>query len=89
MMNINAQIGPIYVSYPSDKNIANLLLSIKKKPPTYDFESFDKSIHRLWCVNDKNFIREFTNLAINIKHLYIADGHHRIGAMQHIKKMKK
>ena len=87
MMNINTQIGPIYVSYPSDENIANLLLSIKKNPPTYDFESFDKSIHRLWCVNDKNFIREFTNLAINIKHLYIADGHHRIGAMQHIKKI--
>ena len=87
MLNINTQIGPIYVSYPSDENIANLLLSIKKNPPTYDFESFDKSIHRLWCVNDKNFIREFTNLAINIKHLYIADGHHRIGAMQHIKKI--
>ena len=31
MLNINTQIGPIYVSYPSDENIANLLLSIKKK----------------------------------------------------------
>ena len=87
MMNINTQIGPIYVSYPSDENIANLLLSITKNSPTYDFESFDKSIHRLWCVNDKDFIHEFTNLTKNIKHLYIADGHHRIGAMQHIKKI--
>ncbi len=87
MMNINTQIGPIYVSYPSDDKIANLLLSITKNSPTYDFESFDKSIHRLWCVNDKNFIQEFKNIAKNINHLYIADGHHRMGAMQHIKKM--
>jgi len=87
MMNINTQIGPIYVSYPSEDKIANLLLSITKNSPTYDFESFDKSIHRLWCVNDKNFIQEFKNIAKNINHLYIADGHHRMGAMQHIKKM--
>ena len=87
MMNIKTQIGPIYVSYPSEDKIANLLLSITKNSPTYDFESFDKSIHRLWCVNDKNFIQEFKNIAKNINHLYIADGHHRMGAMQHIKKM--
>ena len=87
MMNINTQIGPIYVSYPSEDKIANLLLSITKNSPTYDFESFDKSIHRLWCVNDKNFIQELKNIAKNINHLYIADGHHRMGAMQHIKKM--
>ena len=87
MMNINTQIGPIYVSYPYEDKIANLLLSITKNSPTYDFESFDKSIHRLWCVNDKNFIQEFKNIAKNINHLYIADGHHRMGAMQHIKKM--
>ncbi len=87
MMNINTQIGPIYVSYPSEDKIANLLLSITKNSPTYDFESFDKSIHRLWCVNDKNFIQEFKNIAKNINYLYIADGHHRMGAMQHIKKM--
>ena len=87
MMNINTQIGPIYVSYPSEDKIANLLLSITKNSPTYDFESFDKSIHKLWCVNDKNFIQEFKNIAKNINHLYIADGHHRMGAMQHIKKL--
>ena len=87
MMNINTQIGPIYVSYPSEDNVASLLLSITKNLPTYDFESFDTSIHRLWCVNDKNFIKDFKNSAKNINHLYIADGHHRMGAMQNIKKI--
>ena len=85
MMNIKAQIGPIYVSYPSDKNLSNFLLSKTKNPPSYDFESFDNSIHKLWCINDKSSIAEFQNLTKVISHLYIADGHHRMGAMQHIK----
>ena len=85
MMNINTQIGPIYVSYLSEKNIGNFLLSITKTSPSYDFESFDKSIHRLWCINDSRNIESFQNLTKNITYLYIADGHHRMGAMQHIK----
>ena len=85
MMNIKTQIGPIYVSYPSDKNLSNFLLSKIKNPPSYDFESFDNSIHKLWCINDKSSIAEFQILTKSISHLYIADGHHRMGAMQHIK----
>ena len=85
MMNIKTQIGPIYVSYPSDENLSNFLLSKTKNPPSYDFESFDNSIHKLWCINDKYSLEEFQNLTKVISHLYIADGHHRMGAMQHIK----
>jgi uncharacterized protein (DUF1015 family) len=85
MMNIKTQIGPIYVSYPSDKNLSNFLLSKTKNPASYDFESFDNSIHKLWCINDKSSLAEFQNLTKVISHLYIADGHHRMGAMQHIK----
>ena len=86
MMNIKTQIGPIYVSYSSEKNIRNLLLSQTENSPSYDFESFDKSIHKLWCVNDQKFIDELKKLMKNIDYLYIADGHHRMGAMKHIKK---
>jgi len=89
MMNINTQIGPIYVSYASDQNIKKLLLSKIINPPSYDFESFDKSIHKLWCIKDQKFIQKLKILAKNIKCFYIADGHHRMGAMQNIKKTKK
>ena len=85
MMNIKTQIGPIYVSYTSEKNISNFLLSKTNNPPSYDFESFDNSIHKLWCVNDADSIKKFQNLTKVINNLYIADGHHRMGAMQHIK----
>ena len=86
MMNLNTQIGPIYVSYPSQKNIRNLLLSQTNKPPSYDFESFDNSIHKLWCVTDIEFIESLKYAMKNINSIYIADGHHRMGAMQYINK---
>ncbi len=86
MMNLNTQIGPIYAAYPEEKNIHDLLLSQIAKPPSYDFESFDNSVHRLWCVNDIKFIEKLKNLMKDVNAIYIADGHHRMGAMQHINK---
>ena len=87
MSNINTQIGPIYVSYPYDDKIENFLRSyintntINVNFPDYDFESFDNSIHKLWCVKDISFINKLTSAFKNIDSLYIADGHHRMGAM--------
>ena len=87
MMNIKTQIGPIYVSYASDENIRKLLLTEMTKPPSYDFESFDNSVHKLWCIKGNKFIESLKSLAKNIPNLYIADGHHRMGAMEHIKQI--
>ena len=84
MMNLSTQIGPIYVSYPKESNIHDLLSSQILKSPSYDFESFDHSIHRLWCVNDVKFIEELKSLMKNVNVIYIADGHHRMGAMEYI-----
>ena len=86
MMNLSTQIGPIYVSYPKESNILDLLSSQILKSPSYDFESFDHSIHRLWCVNDVKFIEELKSLMKNVNAIYIADGHHRMGAMEYINK---
>ena len=55
MLNISTQIGPIYVSYPYNKEIEDLLKSHLNKIADYDFESFDQSTHKLWCIEDNNF----------------------------------
>ena len=88
MMNLSTQIGPIYVSFPQEKKIHDLLSSQIKKSPSYDFESFDKSIHRLWCINNVKFIAGLKSLMKNVNAIYIADGHHRMGAMEYISKFK-
>ncbi|MBS56429.1 MAG: hypothetical protein CMP16_00975 [Rickettsiales bacterium] len=89
MNNIEAQIGPIYVSYPSNEVIDNLLKSYTNIKPDYDFESFDKSIHKLWCVKDLKFHNLLIQNLKNIKNFYIADGHHRMGAMTLISDLYK
>ncbi len=89
MLNIKTQIGPIYVSFKTNKRIENLILAKISSSPSYDFESFDKSVHKLWCINDINFIKELKKLFLDVKSLYIADGHHRIGAMQYINKLSQ
>ena len=83
---IKTQIGPIYISYNSNKEIDNLLESNSKLTPDYDFESFDNSIHKLWCIKDENFHKSLINKFQSIDYLYIADGHHRMGAMTKIAK---
>ena len=81
MINIETQIGPIYVSYPNNENIKKILESFVKNIPNYDFKSFDNSHHKLWCINNKNEIELISKEISIIKTLYIADGHHRMGAM--------
>jgi len=81
MINIETQIGPIYMSYPDNNDINILLKSFTINEANYDFESFDKSHHKLWCVNEESDIERITGKLSSIKSLYIADGHHRMGAM--------
>ena len=84
MLNIETQIGPIYVSYEDDKNIETLLKYLIINVPDYDFESFDKSHHTLWCIQNPEEIKKLSQKINNIELLYIADGHHRMGAMRKI-----
>ena len=89
MNNIETQIGPIYVSYPSNQTIEDILKSYIDKTPEYDFESFDNSIHRLWCVTEPDFHKLLINNFKSVNNLYIADGHHRMGAMTIISEIFK
>ncbi len=89
MLNIKSQIGPIYVFFEKNIEISKLLNSIIKQTPDYDFESFDNSIHKLWCVSNEKFINNLSSLfSKNISNFYIADGHHRMGAMKLIGELK-
>ena len=92
MINIETQIGPIYMSYPDDNNINKLLESFTSLVPDYDFESFDHSFHKLWCISDPKDIEMISKQLKSINSLYIADGHHRMEAMtiisQNFKKQK-
>ena len=89
MLNIETQIGPIYVSYIDENGLENLINDLTKSSPDYDFESFDKSHHTLWCIQNPEQINQLSRSINSISSLYIADGHHRIGAMKKISEINE
>ena len=89
MLNIETQIGPIYVSYIDENGLDNLINDLTKSSPDYDFESFDKSHHTLWCIQNTEQINQLSRSINRISSLYIADGHHRIGAMKKISEINE
>ena len=89
MLNIETQIGPIYVSYIDENGLENLINDLTKSSPDYDFESFDKSYHTLWCIQNPEQINKLSRSINSISSLYIADGHHRIGAMKKISEINE
>jgi len=89
MLNIETQIGPIYVSYIDENGLDNLINDLTKSSPDYDFESFDKSHHTLWCIQNPEQINQLSRSINSISSLYIADGHHRMGAMKKISEINK
>ena len=89
MLNIESQIGPIYVSYIDENGLDNLINDLTKSSPDYDFESFDKSHHTLWCIQNPEQINQLSRSINSISSLYIADGHHRIGAMKKISEINE
>jgi len=84
MLNIETQVGPIYVTYEDEQNLDNLIKDLIEDYPVYDFESFDKSHHTLWCIQNPVIVKKLSKNISSIKSLYIADGHHRMGAMKKI-----
>ena len=89
MLNIETQIGPIYVSYIDENGLDNLINDLTKSSPDYDFESFDKSHHTLWCIQNPEQINQLSRSINSISSLYIADGHHRIGSMKKISEINE
>ncbi len=74
---VNAQTGPIFLTYRSRPEINRLVGEIRKGPPEYDFLSDNGVVHTLWVVRDQAAIRRIEHEFRKVDSLYIADGHHR------------
>lgn len=73
----NAQTGPIFLAYRSQKNIIEVLDKIKKETPLYDFVAVDGVRHTIWKIDNEPDIETIYTQFKTIKSVYIADGHHR------------
>jgi len=77
---VNAQTGPVFVSYAARPGINAIVDTITKGKPEYDFTAEDGVIHTAWVVADALQIEELRKEFTQVNALYIADGHHRAAA---------
>ncbi len=80
----NANIEPVFLAFPTNVVLEDIIAQVTKQQPEYDFVSDDGIGHTLWVISDKKTINDITDTFSAIPFLYIADGHHRTAAAAHV-----
>jgi uncharacterized protein (DUF1015 family) len=86
---LNAQTGPIFLAYPSHDVITNLINEMKKEEPLYHFRAEDLVYHNVWKINNTSKIEVIKNAFLEIKNIYIADGHHRAASAVKVGELRR
>jgi uncharacterized protein (DUF1015 family) len=81
---LNAQTGPVFLAYPSDERIDDLLDGAAEGDPDMDVTGSDGVHHQIWILSDKTRITALTLLFEGLPALYVADGHHRSAAASRV-----
>lgn len=86
---VNAQTGPVFISYRERKNLNVIVDEITSNRPEYDFTAEDGVTHMVWVVTDKKQIEKIKKEFSDVDALYIADGHHRAAAAATIARVRR
>jgi len=89
VLAVNAQTGPVFITYRGRPAIDRLVARIAAGPPEYDFASEDGVTHTVWVIDDEEDIAQIIQEFSQVDRLYIADGHHRAAAAAAVGKMKR
>ena len=81
---LNAQTGPVFLTYRNNKIVEAITEKVSKTTPTYDLTADDGVKHTIWVVSDDNDIETLTSTFDAMDCLYIADGHHRSASASRI-----
>jgi len=77
----NANIEPVFFSYPDNAVLNDLIMRYASTAPEYDFIApVDGFRHQFWIISDVKDIETITAEFAKMPSLYIADGHHRSAA---------
>ncbi|MBD3386038.1 DUF1015 family protein [candidate division KSB1 bacterium] len=81
---MNAQVGPVFLLYPSTSKLDHLLEEGAKRPANVDFTADDGVRHQLWVIPEADFINRVVQGFQSLDATYIADGHHRSAAASRV-----
>jgi len=86
---VNAQTGPVFISYRERQNLNKIVSEITAGKPEYDFTAEDGVKHTAWIVADAGQIDKIKKEFAEVDALYIADGHHRAAAATTIARTRR
>lgn len=85
---LNAQTGPVFLTYRHNATIDSLTDRISQSSPLYDLTADDGVRHILWRITEQKDIDLITETFESMDCLYIADGHHRSAAASRVAEMR-
>lgn len=85
----NANIEPVFFSYPDNEEAAEIVARYTAGKPEYDFVAADGFGHHFWIIDSEEDIRRITEIFSGIPAFYVADGHHRTAAAARVGAEKK
>jgi uncharacterized protein (DUF1015 family) len=86
----NANIEPVFFTYPAVPEIDAIVNKITAEKPEYDFVAEDGFGHHFWVIRDDETNRMIEKLfSTKVPYTYVADGHHRTAAAALVGKEKR
>jgi len=86
---LNANTGPVFLTYRARPEIDALVDRLTAAPPTYDFVAPDGIQHVLWVVDEPDEVSALVDSFGEVPELYVADGHHRSAAATRVRKLRQ
>jgi len=86
--SLNAQTGPVFLTYRASETIDSLVEQAMQKDPVYDFTGDYSVQHTVYIVDDESLIKQFVSAFSSIPFLYVADGHHRSASATRVRKAR-
>lgn len=82
---LNAQAGPVFLTYREDEEIDSLIEDAMSRKPVYDFTADDGIKHTFYVINDEGIKKSIKSAFGKLDCLYVADGHHRSAAAARVR----
>ena len=89
MVALDAQVGPVFLTYKAQAEIDALIASVTAGAPCYDFKADDDTQHVFWVIEDSGLVAKIEAAINALDCLYVADGHHRSAAASRVKKLRQ
>ncbi len=71
---------PVFFAYKAVKSLDEIVNTVKRQAPLYDFEADDGVVHRFWKVDEPGLVSKIQFEFEKMPATYVADGHHRTAA---------